>query len=368
MQQQITSSDDRMFNLMPPTSIGLGGTGYNALQNNPLDVQSDPNTDSKFLEAYRIGKMVTYRHALPHDIQASYSKSDNYCLFHFAQNYNGKKCNSFLANGICEYHWKCLNIMFVVMNNLVLETLDKGTYVPRTELNPVFSTPVGNEVKIMFPIIGSCTNQNTVYVLLHSLFTSTNPDNQGMAMAQGLYSMIFSQSPKAAVVRTSWVGTQSMLFSEYDTKETTLLSISNIPKAISIDENFTIFDTPLLLSFPVSTRLSATFNVAGVANVSLLYFKLNDEHVSRSGLQLQDNSIVTANNVGAFAMKGPIIYAPNKKEFKHDYLQTAFHSVTPRLSGITQSDDFKICISNINKSDLACIVLNSQFKMYNDDL
>lgn len=334
-----------------------------------MNTTTDSGSTKDFLKIYRVGKIETVKHSIPYDIQTAYSKTENYCLFYFAQTFDGKKCNSFIANGICEYHWKCLNIMFVVMNNLVLENVEKGTYEPRTELRPVFYTPVGDQLKVMFPIIGSCKNETTVQVLLHSLFTSINPYNQGSAMARGLISMIFSQSPKAAVVRTSWINAQTMLFSQYDTSDTILCAMTNdgTPQAVSINDEFTIFDTPLLLSLQVATKLVPGCPMASAANVSLVYFKLNDEHVTRSGVILPDNSVVTNNLVGIYVCKGPILFAPNKKDFVHGYLKTGFYSVAPKLAGATQSDKFKIYISNINKAPIACVALDTQIKLYNND-
>lgn len=313
--------------------------------------------DENFLKNFRIGNM-DYKHNIDvgADVQANYSKTDNYCLFHCSQFYNGKRCDTYLANGICEYHWKCLNITFLIMNNLVLDSVDKGTYVSRAELKPVFSTPVGEGTKIMFPLIGSCSNEASIKYLFNVVFKSINPYNQGTAMAQGLYEMIFSQTPRAAVARSSWVNAQAMLFREFDTDSQLLAMNKSEASSIAVDKLFTIFDTPLLLTFPISSKFTEKLNIVGVANISIIFAT----PVSQVA-QVQNNPL------GVFCLKGPIIYAPNTKEYKHDYFQSSCYCVTPRLSGMTHSADTRISISNINKSDLACINMNKQVQIFNND-
>jgi len=98
-------------------------------------------------------------------------------------------------------------------------------------------------------------------------------------------------------------------------------------------------------------------NIVGVANVSLLFGTPSSQPIE-----------VMKNPLGVFCVKGPIVYAPNKKEYKHDYFKSSCYCVTPRLSGITQSVDTKISVSNINKAGVACINMNKQVQIFSNDI
>lgn len=284
---------------------------YEQSEENNMDITTNEqkNTFWDTVHEYQVDTLLksTARNVemteIIHELQKN---TDTICLYRFASNYNGAPCKGHVISGICLYHWHNLGISFIYLSARVLDNFETGSNrVVTNRFTPFFTNTHGKGNIIISPIIRSIRykhwneNKNKLASLISACYTLAFSQDEAIAMAKGLLTLIFGNTSEIITLRNLWLTKQQILTRALDPNNIYQFinqeSVETTTTMLKIDQ-LSIFDTPLILTLNVSTIVlgDRTTNLANPANISM--FQISGDK-----------------SIGVFSIVGPIIYAPISK-------------------------------------------------------
>lgn len=230
------------------------------------------------------------------------------CLYRFASNCGGNRCNGIVYGGICSHHWQQMGIAFNRINCNVLDNVETGSSRPLVDkLTPYYINVHGTGVHSMGPIVRSlryadmCKDRDKLASIVSSTYELASTPEEAAAMAKGLLTFVFGQKPEIITIRNSWLDIQKQLARTLDPNHVCeFIQGSGNVKTINID-NLSIYDSPMFLAMPFSSvrhNISDNKVFAVPGTIAMLQW------------------IELSRTIGIFGIVGPIVYAPN---IKHGY-------------------------------------------------
>lgn len=277
--------------------------------------------------------------------------SESFCEYRFASNYGGRRCNGLLCNGICQHHWQQMGLSYIPLTFRVLTDLETGaSRHVKDQITPYFISTHGLGYHPVAPLVRSirkndwCRDKDQVVSLVSSAFTLASSKEEATAMARGLLTLIFGESPDVITIRNSWLETQKKLTRLLDPKNIYQLAIQVSPnnlynRIVRLDE-LSIYDTPFLLGIPCSTSGKGEMSFVNAGNVTLL-------------------QTIPPKTMGTFAIVGPIVYAPLseiEEKQSENKLNRQHLMVYSKLSGATPSS--KSTITTLKLSQNSVFIVN----------
>lgn len=280
----------------------------------------DASTDARFkywdlVDETSIGKLLAKedRNIDRCDIFKRTKNIEAICLYRFASNYGGGKCNGLIYGGICLYHWQQTGVSFINVNSMVLDNVENGSSRMVTDrIVPYFINTHGKGTHCMAPIVRSiryvdwCTDKEKLVSLISSAYTLVSNREEAAAMAKGLLTIVFGNSPDILTIRNSWLETQKQLARILDPNNAYQLVIQEEPDIVELPrtDDLSIYDSPMLLAFPASSVESKISRrvFANPANITMIQYVSKTENKT----------------LGVFAIVGPVVYAPILKRLPVD--------------------------------------------------